>query len=138
MLTWSGRSAFARIISAFLARGMRQFPICELTSKLKRNDPHHNFMPVITATDWVESSSFPDLAPQQVDAIEGPGAAALPTGDVTKPRDYRARREENLQPRPIGRATYGSGKPPREEAPPPPTGYDGPDDELDDDLDIPL
>ena len=89
MLTWSGRSAFARIISAFLARGMRSFPICELTSKLKRNDPHHNYMPIITPVDWVESSRFPDLAAPPVDAIEGPRAAALPTGDIVmEPRRY--------------------------------------------------
>jgi hypothetical protein len=116
MLTWAGRAAFARIINAFLARRMQQFPICELTSKLKPNDPHHNFMPVITPVDWIPCNAFPDLAPP-VDAIEGPRTDALPTGD-RKPKDYGARREENLQQRHIGRAMYQSGKPPREEVPP--------------------
>ena len=45
MLTWSGRTAFARVISAFLARSMRQYPVCTLSSKLKTSDPHSNYAP---------------------------------------------------------------------------------------------
>jgi hypothetical protein len=99
--TWSGRTAFTRILSPYLARGGRQFPICSLGSKPKTNDAHGNFAPVLTPVDWVSCGDFPDLAPLEPLLASHPAkpianvnprqpAAALVDDDVfDDPRDIR-------------------------------------------------
>jgi len=119
-LTWTGRTAFARILSPYLARGMRQYPICQLASALKKNDSHGNFAPTITVVDWITCSAFPDLAPpvDAVPVIETPKPAVIerPRPTITSGRAPVAVHDDELPP-----------------APPPIDAYDGP---LDDDVEF--
>jgi hypothetical protein len=59
---WGARTAFARLGSAYLARGARQFPICILGSKPKKNDPYGNFNPILDPVSWVSRGDFPHLS----------------------------------------------------------------------------
>jgi hypothetical protein len=73
--SWGGRHAFQALIRPYLQRGKREFPICTVGSRPKKNDVNGNFDPVFTIVGWAPRDDF---------------AAILPPDDEPPPSSARA------------------------------------------------
>ena len=76
--SWGGRNAFYSLIARTHLRGKREFPICTLGSKPKKNDPNGNFDPTFTVVGWAPRSDFtPMLPPDDEPPLTGGAVARI-------------------------------------------------------------
>ena len=80
--SWGGRHAFQALIRAYLQRGKREFPICTLGSRPKKNDVNGNFDPVFTIVGWAPRSDFEAILPPADPPPPSSGGAAPVDDDL--------------------------------------------------------
>jgi hypothetical protein len=94
--SWGGRRAFSALLGPYLRKGRREFPICTLGTRPKKNDPNGNIDPLFTIVGWVPRSDFADMLPPSTSppllldaakpALEPPKAPSEPTPSKAKPK----------------------------------------------------
>ena len=72
--SWGGRNALEDLSGAYLSKGERQFPICALGLRPKKNDPNGNIDPVFRVVGWKAASDFADML---ADMLPQPAAQPL-------------------------------------------------------------
>ena len=77
--TWGARYAFRSLIRPWLQKGRREFPICSLESKAKKNDVNANIDPIFKIVGWAPRSDFTAFLPS--------GDELPPTGAVVEAID---------------------------------------------------
>jgi hypothetical protein len=81
--SYGARRALKNVIAQYRFRGGRQFPICTLGKKQRKNDPNGNFDPVFRIRGWVPIGDFADILPEAADRrrLEAPPWSAPPSSD---------------------------------------------------------
>lgn len=74
--TWGGRNAFHGLVRLWVRKGQREFPICTLGSKPKKNDPNGNVDPTFMIVGWALRSDFAAFLPPDDEPPPTSGEAA--------------------------------------------------------------
>jgi hypothetical protein len=73
--SWGGRRALQNLVSMYRLKGRRQFPICTLETKVRKNDKNGNIDPVFKVIGWSDRGNFGELL--ALPDASGGGAPAI-------------------------------------------------------------
>jgi hypothetical protein len=74
--SWGGRRAFSALLGPYVRKGRREFPICTLGTRPKKNDPNGNIDPTFAVVGWAPRADFAEMLPAPTVTLEAPKAAA--------------------------------------------------------------